>query len=130
MKKKVNHCCERLLSLLLTLLGFGACASLKSCTISAAYGGPPEEYSVKVIPSVLSFPAEGGKGEIKIETDGNWTITSETSYINVSHTSGKGDKYVEVSVTENPIEQSRYSKVMVVGTSNSVSVNIVQDAGK
>lgn len=115
MKKIVRHWYDKLLSMLLMLLGFGGSAGLAGCKISAAYGGPPDEYNVKIIPSTLSFSAEGGTEKIKIETESKWTISDCSYYINFQTTSGYKSKYVEVSVSENPLNEERYAIIHVTG---------------
>ena len=127
MKKIVKHWYDKLLSMVLMLLGFGGSAGLAGCKISVAYGGPPDDYNVKIIPSALSFSAEGGIKEIKIETDSKWTISGCPPYIYFNTTSGYKSKYVEVKVSKNVSSEERRATINVTGEyDHSGTLTIIQ----
>ena len=133
MKKGFNHWYDKLLSVMLTLLGFSASTGFTSCiNISAAYGGPPEEYQVKVIPSELHFPSEGGEEHVRIEAYDSWSISGYPSYTKISPLYSSGSAEINIKVNENTTNQQRSAKVSVNGNGEyySATITIVQEGIK
>lgn len=130
MKRSFNHWYDKLLSAMLTLLGFGASAGFTSClNFAAAYGGPPEDYEVKVFPSELKFPSEGGEEHVRIEACDSWSISGYPSYTIVSPLYSYGSAEIVITLNKNTTNQQRSAKISVNGHGGyySATITIVQE---
>ena len=128
MKRSCYHLYNRLLSAMLMLLGFSISAGFTACMYGAEYGPDPNFYDLDVDPQSLQFDyEEGQESKIKISTSGEWTITHEPSFIDMSATSGKGTNIVSVVTNEtNRSSSSRQDYIIVEGGENYKRVSVTQ----
>lgn len=123
MKKAILHWYDKLLSLLLSIMGFGGTFVLMGCPVE--YGPDPD--FINVHPDKLVFPAEGGvKEEITISTEGKWTITQIPTFVSVSETSGNGNSHVYVTAEKNDSYLSRQAVITIGKDVEIVTVTIYQ----
>lgn len=113
---------------MLMLLGFSASTGFTACMYGAEYGPDPNYYDLDVDPQSLQFDyEEGQKSQIKISTSGDWAITHEPPFIEVSVTSGKGTNIVSVVTNEtNSSSSSRQDYIIVEGGENYKRVSVTQ----
>ncbi len=73
----------------------------------------------------LSFSDQAGQQYVDIETDGQWTATTDYSWINLDPVSGNGNGRLTVSVTENTSDEKRDGVVSVTvgNTTKNISVS-------
>lgn len=128
MKWKVKYWYDSALSLFLALLGFSASTGFTACMYGAEYGPDPNYYDLDVDPQSLQFGyEEGQESKIRISTSGEWTITHEPSFIDMSATSGKGTNIVYVITNEtNNSSSSRQDYIIVEGGENYKRVSVTQ----
>lgn len=128
MKNRFFHWYDRILSLILTLLGFSASAGFTACMYGAEYGPDPNYYDLDVDPQSLRLDYEEGQtSRIKITTSGEWTITHKPSFLNVSSTNGQGTNIVYVVTNEtNYSSSSRQDYIIVEGGENYKRVAVTQ----
>lgn len=108
---------DKLLSRLLTLLGFSSTFAFMAC-----YAPPMEDLDyLEVNPSLLSFPAEGGIQSIHIETEDKWEIGVSNNFVNVKPTAGKGESSFYVTARPNEEEHSRNAFVIAHGLRGGIS---------
>lgn len=115
---------DKLLTLLLNLLGFSSTFAFMAC-----YAPPPEDLDYYVDQSELYFPSEGGERVINISGRGRWQISGIPSYISVTPMMGNGDSHVLVSACENYESASR-SAILFVNSYNgynNVSFMCIQE---
>lgn len=99
MKQKIRHWYDRILSLMLTMLGFGGTFALMGCPV--AYGPAPEDYRVTVVPGHLSFGnSDNVVKSVQIHTEGQWYINKVTPFMLVTPTSGSGYSTISVRMSE------------------------------
>ncbi len=112
MKKENSRLYDRILSLLLTMLGFGIAGDFTSC-ISAEYGPDPNYYDLEVDPTSLEFEHYAGETKkVKVIIKGNdkgWWIISHTGidgFFTVTPT--KGDRSDIIYITTIKDNNSSY----------------------
>lgn len=73
----------------------------------------------------LSFSDQAGQQYVDIETDGQWTVSTDYSWINLNPISGNGNGRLAVSVTENTSDEKRDGVVAVTvgNTTKNISVS-------
>ena len=127
-KESFYYWYNRLLSVMLMLLGFSASTGFTACMYGVEYGPDPDYYDLDVDPLSLEFSYEEGlESKIKISTSGDWTITHEPSFVEVSATSGKGTNIVYVITNEtNNFSSSRKDYIIVEGRENYKRVSVTQ----
>jgi len=125
MKRQLFHWYNRVLSILMALLGFGS--SMTSCIRPAMYG-PDTSDNLDVDPTYLEFDYEAGEEkEIKITTSGKWAIFYEPSFFEVSSTAGKGTSIVYVVTTEtNNSLSSRKNFIYIGNEGYQITVPVMQ----
>jgi len=75
----------------------------------------------------------GGESEnrpIVISSNIAWTVTSNDDWINTNLLSGTGDSPLEIIIDANQDNMNRSGSLTITGGTQSVSVNIFQDAGQ
>lgn len=111
MKEKLNGWYRKLLSRLLTLLGFGSTFGFMAC-----YGPAPEDYDyhVKVFPDHLFFDADNSKPErISVATDGEWIVTEVTPFMTVGSQKGNRNSMLTVQANDNTSGHDREGIIVV-----------------
>ena len=128
MKRYFYNWYNRLLSVMLMLLGFSASTGFTACMYGVEYGPDPNYYDLDVNPISLQFGYERGQeSQIQISTSGVWTITHEPSFVEVSATSGKGTNIVYVITNgTNNSSSSRHDYIIVEGGENYKRVSVTQ----
>jgi len=111
MEKRFRKWYDKLLSRLLTILGFSSTFAFMAC-----YAPPPEELDyLSVNPLEFHFSSEGGTGHMNISTEDEWRIYGVPSFISVSPLTGKGDSYVYIAVDRNREKYGRVGAFSVEG---------------
>lgn len=111
MKKTFRKWYDKLLSRLLTILGFSSTFAYMAC-----YAPPPEELDyLSVNPLEFHFPSEGGMRNMNISTEDAWRFSGVPSFISVSPITGKGDSYVCIAVDKNREKYGRSGTFSVEG---------------
>lgn len=115
---------RKVLSSLLTLLGFSSTFVFESC-----YGPIPSNYDVDVSSSDLHFPAEGGTGTLEIAADSSWQIERIPEYMFVTPNCGEGMAEVVVEMKANTTALSRCDTLYVLVQQQPAEyIIITQDA--
>ena len=73
----------------------------------------------------------GGEGEIRsimVSSNINWTVTSSTNWISTDLSSGAGDAQLDVTIEANDENVSRSGTLTIAGGTESVNINVNQDA--
>lgn len=91
--------------------------------ITVTQNGKYVDFSVPT----LSFSFGGGSGSIAINTDGNWTISENLSWITLDQTSGSGSATVTVSCAENNSSSERDGEITIQIVDKSYTVAVHQD---
>ncbi len=121
---------NKLLQMLLTVLGFGTCSELESCAFE--YGPPPEDYTLRVTPSEVRVGSKGGTEELKVVTDDSWSVSHVPSYCTATPTSGRDSGIVHVYIDENYSIDARYGYILIIGAAGgeSVMVDVIQNGSQ
>lgn len=77
---------------------------------------------------LISVNASGGYGEVFVDAKGSWTVSSSSSWITVSTTSGTGYGSFSYTVAPNTIKLSRTGNVIVSVNGISRTITVVQEA--
>ena len=95
MKRKLFHWYDKLLSFLLTVLGFSGTFALMGCP--AEYGPAPEDHRVRVYPDHLYFDNDGETTQaVQIYTEGKWYVQKVSPFVSITPISGYN--YVTMTV--------------------------------
>ena len=98
MKKKCNNLFGRFVTRLLTLLGFGTSA----LAFVACYAPPMERFHAEINPQNITLPSEGCEAtHVSVQSNGDWRVDYDSSYITVTPQIGWGDTTLTISVKEN-----------------------------
>ena len=124
MKQLTSFYYNKLLSIMLWLLGFGA-----SGCIRAMYGPPlvDDEEDLKVNPEHLEFPASKKNScSVYISTESNWTITHVPTFVAVSRTGGHGYSIISVTTTGDNLDSVPHMDLLMVEGNGNAAVKITQ----
>lgn len=75
----------------------------------------------------------GGEGEnrsIMVSSNIDWAVTSSTSWISTNLSSGSGDAQLDITIDANEENLSRSSTLTIAGGTQSVTIDVHQDAGE
>ena len=111
---KLKNWYRKLLSRLLTMLGFGSSLGLMGCP--AMYAPAPPDYSIKVHPEHLTFESNDTAPKIVwVITDGEWIIKEVTPFMTVTPHSGYGynNSTITVRADKNNTGADRQGLIMV-----------------
>lgn len=76
----------------------------------------------------LYFGNKASSQEITIETDGNWSATTDAGWLSLSPGEGKGKTVLKISVTDNKGEDERVGRISVT-VGNQTKTILVTQAG-
>lgn len=76
----------------------------------------------------LRFGPEASSQNLHIETDSDWSLTTNNNWIKTSSSKGTGDRTVSVSVTENPSTSDRTGKLTLNCLDSTIEITIVQES--
>lgn len=115
MKTKLFHWYDKLLSFLLTLLGFGASTGFTACMYGVEYGPAPEDHRMKVYPDHLYFDNDGESTQaVQIQTEGKWYVQKVTPFVSATPISGYNYATMTVRMAEeNEQDVSRRGGIVV-----------------
>lgn len=80
--------------------------------------------------SQLYIGEEGENRSIAVSSNVNWTITSDVEWISTDFSSGSGDAQLNVTIDANGENLNRAGVLAIHGDTQSVIINVYQDAGK
>ena len=133
MKIKLFHWYDKLLSFMLTILGFSSSAGFTACMYGVEYGPDPDFYKLEVNPSALEFKHLAGETkELRITTDGNnkgyWHINiSDGSYFySVTPISGSGNGTIYVTTTTDNNSYTKEGTMYISGENNEITIPVRQ----
>lgn len=75
----------------------------------------------------------GGEGEsrsVMVSSNIDWTVTSSTNWMSTDLSSGSGDAQLNITIDANPENLSRSGTVTIAGGTQSVTIDVNQDAGE
>jgi len=107
----------------LTLYGGGL-----TQTITVAQRGPADELTV--VPSTISFYAEGGQQNLYIGCKQGWTIERLPQWCRASQQTGKGSTTIKLTATTNDTDTARTGVLVVKGSSEKKEIPITQAVGE
>ena len=90
------------------------CNDNNQCVPMTVTQGAKTTESLEVSTTGLSFGIEGGETSFDIESNIEWTVSSDASWISVTPSSGKGNATVKVTVGESTSEDDQYAVISVV----------------
>ena len=73
----------------------------------------------------------GGEGEVRsimVSSNINWTVTSSEDWISADLSSGSGDSELDITIDANEENVSRSGTLTIAGETESVTINVNQDA--
>ena len=76
--------------------------------------------------SQMDFPNTGGNQSLTINTDGQWTASTATSWIHLSPQSGSGEETLMVTVDANPGKGERTGSIAVSVGNTTQTITVVQ----
>ena len=76
--------------------------------------------------TALHFSDKSSSTYFKIESDGNWTVTSGAAWITIDKESGTGNALINVSVTENTTDSVRIGYILASIEGKQIMVNVYQ----
>lgn len=132
MKNRLFHWYDRILSLILTLLGFSASAGFTACMYGVEYGPNPNYMEIKPRNVHLGFET-GEKASIEVLTnDEKWYISNINEalydFFTLSPTEGKNKEVITITTkTWNSSRHSRDGHFDIMSANNSMTVYVVQD---
>ena len=115
MKTKLFHWYDKLLSFLLTVLGFSSSAGFTACMYGVEYGPAPEDHRVKVYPDHLYFDNDGETTQaVQIYTEGKWYVQKVSPFVSITPISGYNYATMTVRMAEeNEQDVSRRGVIVV-----------------
>lgn len=122
-KKSFNNWYNKLLTNLLTLLGFGSPLALVAC-----YAPPADELGyLDISEEKLTFPAEGGVKSAVIVTEKEWRAYSNDYFISVSPSVGDGPDLLYVTAQPNYYSSVMKGTVNIQGIDESKFIQVEQE---
>lgn len=113
MKVNYYHWYDKLLSFLLTILGFSGTFALMGCP--AEYGPAPEDHRVKVYPDHLYFDYDHETTQsVQILTEGKWYVHKVSPFVSITPVSGYNDATMKVEMAEENEQKVSRQGVIVV----------------
>lgn len=89
----------------------------------------PNPHYLEVTPTNLNFGKDGGTQEITINCDEDWNVVIQSNWVSLSALSGNGNGMISVTVSPNPIAESRIMEFSIVSSSFSQNLRVTQEAG-
>lgn len=131
MRKSFSYWYDKLMSFMLTILGFSGTASFIACMYGVEYGPDPDFYKLKVTPSALEFEHLAGETkELRITIEGNnegsWSaISNPVGYYNVTPTSGSGEGIIYVTTTTDNNSYKNEGIIYITGKYDNITIPII-----
>ena len=113
---------RKLLSYLLTVLGFSSTFVFESCY------GPIPNYDVDVSEDNLHFPAQGGAASVDIYSATDWEIVRIPDYVYVNPNSGSDMTEVTIKVEANTTDVERCDTLYIMAPDPTGYIIVTQDA--
>lgn len=81
--------------------------------------------------STIELPSTGGGHEVSISSNGQWTATSDATWLTLSNTSGSGSVKMTLTATDNPTPDDRTATItLTMGTTNTQKKLSVTQKGR
>jgi len=88
----------------------------------------PEPMLIATISDILPLPASGGTRSITIESNVDWTVSTDVSWIKIAlPSSGSNDGTVGITVDENTSTDSRTATITITGGGVTRTIPILQE---
>ena len=116
----------------------GAVTALKTgaVTITAQAGGKSTSCQITVVEATFEFTMSshaatlqgaGGSATAKLSAEGNWTLSSDASWLSVSPSSGgAGESEVQLTSSENTSGESRKANIVITASGVTQRFELVQ----
>lgn len=95
--------------------------------ILLAIVGCRKKVEVNFISNECQLDSEGTAVTVLLQSNGAWSVTSVSEWINVSPMSGDGDTELTISADKNPLEDIRSGEVKVSSKDNETTLQVRQD---
>ena len=105
----------------------------KVITVTQPGKAPVPDKYLNVAASSIQYDEKGGKRNVSITSNANWSVSSSGSWLTVNPRSGKGDKSITLSASANTTSSARTANVTVSwmnndGRSESKTIVVAQQA--
>ncbi len=123
MRSRLRKLCNRIITRVLTLLGFSSSLAFMAC-----YGPPPSDDYIEVFPGELDMTSrQDVDEEVTIVTDGNWKARHIPPFVSLSDTAGTGRTTIFLTATEaNQDKTSRLDSLVIESEKGDAVVHISQ----
>ena len=78
----------------------------------------------------LYFGDQGEIRSIMVSSNMNWTVMSNAGWISTNLSSGSGDAQLDITIDANEVNVNRSGTLTIAGGTESVSIDVYQDAGE
>lgn len=119
---KLSFGYRKLLSYVLTVLGFSSTFVFESCY------GPIPNYDVGVSEDSLHFSAQGGEASVDIYASTTWEIARIPDYVYVDPKSGRDEAEVMIKVEANTTAVERCDTLYIMAPDPACYIIVTQDA--
>ena len=86
------------------------------------------EITLEVTPTTVSLDANGAAKQLKIVSNGPWTVTSSDAWLKTSVGSGRGEQTLNVSAEVNNQTSPRTGRLTVKAGLKTIAVDVTQNA--
>lgn len=86
----------------------------------------PDEVTLEVTPDKLEFDSDGGEEHIYVQTNSNWTSSTEADWISLAQNTTAESGVLAITVIPNPTSESRTSQVAIIAEGFTKQVQIIQ----
>ncbi|MBP5340490.1 MAG: BACON domain-containing protein [Prevotella sp.] len=85
------------------------------------------EITLEVTPTTVSLDANGSAKQLKIMSNGPWTVTSSDTWLKTSSGSGRGEQTVNISAEVNKQTTPRSGKLTIKAGNKTIVVDVTQN---